>query len=85
MNIHAPASDRVAHFTMLMDARLALMRDDAARRRALVLELARWERLFGIFVRMVESPDYVPDDDGPDAFDYANTIAAISVRIGRMA
>lgn len=85
MNIHTqPASDRVAHFTMLMDAQLALMPDDCARRRALVLELAKWERLFGSFLGMRGEPKYVAQPNEPDAWDYANLIAAISLRLERV-
>ena len=80
----APVPDRVAHFTMLMDTQLALMPDNAARRRALVLELAKWERLFGSFLGMCGSPKYVAQPNEPDAWDYANLIAAISLRLERV-
>jgi hypothetical protein len=74
------APDRTERFARELDAKLKTFPDDRARVLFLAALEARWTERFRCFLRNVDSGRYDKPKNGPSAFDYALTIAEISVR-----
>jgi hypothetical protein len=74
------APDRTEKFARELDAKLQTLPDDRARVLFLAALEARWTERYRCFLRNVDSGRYDEPKNGPSAFDYALTIAEISVR-----
>jgi len=72
--------DRTEKFALELDAKLKTLPDDHARVLFLAAMEARWTERYRCFLRNVASGRYDEPKNGPSAFDYALTIAEISVR-----
>jgi hypothetical protein len=72
--------DRSERFARELDAKLKTLPDDRARVLFLAALEARWTERFRCFLRNVDTGRYDEPKNGPSAFDYALTIAEISVR-----
>lgn len=82
----APVSTRTVFYCRRMDAHLATLPDDAARRRWLSKELVNWTALYERFCDMVNSGKCVDQGtDVPDVYDYLFTLCEISTRRERLA
>jgi len=68
-------ADRIERYRRRLDAHLATLPDDLARRRFCDREFARWERLYGDWLG---NPSLMPV--GATAFDFSITLADISLR-----
>jgi hypothetical protein len=82
--IKPEAPDRTERFARELDAKLKTFPDDRARVLFLAALEARWTERFRCFLRNVDSGRYDEPKNGPSAFDYALTIAEISVRRTRV-
>jgi hypothetical protein len=76
--------DRSERFARELDAKLTTLPDDRARVLFLAALEARWTERFRCFLRNVDTGRYDEPKNGPSAFDYALTIAEISVRRTRV-
>jgi hypothetical protein len=72
--------DRTEKFARELDEKLKTFPDDRARVLFLAALEARWTERFRCFLRNVDTGRYDEPKNGPSAFDYALTIAEISVR-----
>jgi hypothetical protein len=76
-----PATNRVAHFVVRLDAYLPRLKDDAARRTFLDRQLEGWERRYARFVLTEgESEPFADSANRPQAFDFLLTIAVVAAR-----